>query len=164
MDSGEHSKVIAFDTLFSTNHIQMLKILLPCLENQLQKKLAIYIKFLELQYTLDFYKKNPYPLCGCMKKESAPDIGKLCSELLPFCTEKEKKQMEQIRSFLQNMEMYKEMAQTMDMMKDILPNMPTNSDENNIGKDFDIMETLLNLLTPEQQQMYELFGGNHHAE
>ena len=56
MDSNEQNKVIAFDTLFSTNHISMLKVMLPYMENQTQKSMAVYIKFLELNYTIDFYK------------------------------------------------------------------------------------------------------------
>ena len=66
MDSNEHNKVIAFDTLFCTNHIQMLKVLLPYMNHQMQKSMAVYIKFLELNYTIDYFRKHPYPLCGCM--------------------------------------------------------------------------------------------------
>lgn len=91
MDSNERSKVIAFDTLFCTNHIQMLKIILSYMDNKTQKSMAVYIKFLELNYTIEFLKKHPYSLCGCMEKESSPDIFKMCSELLPYCTENEKK-------------------------------------------------------------------------
>lgn len=179
MDSNEHNKVIAFDTLFSTNHIQMLKVILPCLDNQTQKTLAVYIKFLELNYTINFYKRNPYPLCGCMEKETSPDIGKLCGELLPYCTESEKKQLKQILSLFENMEMYKQMMQTMDAMKDIMPDMGTAGFGNNFAdwnadssdeasehpsSGLDIMGILMNMLTPEQKQMYELFGGNQDAK
>lgn len=59
MDSNEHSKVIAFDTLFCTNHIQMLKVILPYMDNQTQKSMAIYIKFLELNYTISYFKNIP---------------------------------------------------------------------------------------------------------
>ena len=95
MDSNEHNKVIAFDTLFCTNHIQMLKVLLPYMNHQMQKSMAVYIKFLELNYTIDYFRKHPYPLCGCMQKDDSPDIFKMCSELAPYCTENEKKQLEQ---------------------------------------------------------------------
>ena len=64
MDSNERSKVIAFDTLFCTNHIQMLKIILSYMDNKTQKSMAVYIKFLELNYTIEFLKKHPYSLCG----------------------------------------------------------------------------------------------------
>lgn len=205
MDSNERSKVIAFDTLFCTNHIQMLKVILPYMDNQTQKSLAIYIKFLELNYTIDYFKKHPYPLCGCMEKESSHDIFKMCTELLPYCTENEKKQIEQIRNVFQGMEMYKEMSKTMDVMKDFMPDMagfmnfasetdafaasgpddssPTSPTENrdispeqagnspsgdndpsNTAGSFDMMNLLMNMLTPEQKQMYEMFGGDHHAE
>lgn len=172
MDSNERSKVIAFDTLFCTNHIQMLKIILSYMDNQTQKSMAVYIKFLELNYTIEFLKKHPYSLCGCMEKESSPDIFKMCSELLPYCTENEKKQLEQIRSIFQGMEMYREMSKTMDLMKDFMPDMSgftnTASSESEQASDsagsFDMMNLLMNMLTPEQKQMYEMFGGNHHAE
>lgn len=180
MDSNEHSKVIAFDTLFCTNHIQMLKVILPYMDNQTQKSMAIYIKFLELNYTIAYFKKHPYPLCGCVEREKPADIFKMCTELIPFCTENEKKQIEQLRSVFQSMEMYKEMSQTMDMMKDFMPDMASfmdgfsesrtaeeggNTTENGVfgssgsnpGGGFDMMNMLMNMLTPEQRQMYEMF-------
>lgn len=58
MDKNKSDKVLAFDTLYTSNHIQMLKIFLPYLDSNLQKYLAIYIKYSELQYTLSFYKKR----------------------------------------------------------------------------------------------------------
>ncbi len=193
MDSNEHNKVIAFDTLFCTNHIQMLKVLLPYMNHQMQKSMAVYIKFLELNYTIDYFRKHPYPLCGCMQKEDSPDIFKMCSELAPYCTENEKKQLEQIKNIQQGMNMYKEMSQTMDMMKDFMPDAASfmssfgggnaffsdegpeegasenNADSDKSGKTgdaggFDLMNMLMNMLTPEQKQMYEMFGGNQHAE
>ena len=137
--------------------------------------MAIYIKFLELNYTIEYFKKHPYPLCGCMEKESSPDIFKMCTELLPYCTESEQKQIEKIRGIIQGMEMYKEMSKTMDMMKDFMPDMSSfggdfsvdssdSSSENPSPGGFDMMNMLMNMLTPEQKQMYEMFGGNQNAE
>lgn len=183
MDSNEQNKVIAFDTLFSTNHISMLKVMLPYMDNQMQKSMAVYIKFLELNYTIDFYRQHPFPLCGCMEKESAPDLLKLCTELLPYCTETEKKQLEQIQNIFQSMEMYKEMSKTMDLMKDFMPDMNSffqsaensnSADSNNVDSNDaspassggfhgpDMMNMLMNLLTPDQKEMFNLFGGNNH--
>lgn len=178
MDSNEQNKVIAFDTLFSTNHISMLKVMLPYMDNQMQKSMAIYIKFLELNYTIDFYRQHPFPLCGCMEKENSPDLLKLCSELLPYCTEAERKQLEQIRGIFQSMEMYKEMSKTMDLMKDFMPEMSSffqaAQDDNASGSSAsgsdtasgfngpDMMGMLMNMLTPEQKEMFNLFGGNNH--
>lgn len=167
MDSNEHNKVIAFDTLFCTNHIQMLKVILPYMDQQMQKSMAIYIKFLELNYTISYFKKHPYPLFGCMQREGAPDIFKMCSELIPYCTENEKHQLEQIKNIRQGMEMYREMSQAMDMMKDFMPESGNKeaAEESSDGTGgFDLMNMLMNMLTPEQKQMYEMFGGNQNAE
>lgn len=203
MDSKEHNKIIAFDTLFSTNQIQKLKIILPYMDNQMQKSMAVYIKFLELQYTIDFYKKHPYPLCGCMEKDSSPDFAKMCDELLPYCTESEKKQIGQIRELFKAMEMYQEISQTMEMMKDFMPDMDMSTLFQSFGGDFmgtgnseseassaewekadttnktdhtekaasshsggsfDVMSLLMNMLSPEQKEMFEQFGGNKHGE
>lgn len=166
METSDHSKVAAFDTLFSTNHIQMLKVMLPYMDNQTQKSLAVTIKFLELNYTIEYYKKNPYPLCGCMEKEDSPDMKKLCSELLPYCTDNERKQIEQIQNLLQSMEMYKEMSKTMELMKDFIPDTAFSSEgfPKSDETGFDMMSMLMNMLTPEQKQMFELFGGNMDAK
>lgn len=195
MDSKDHNKVIAFDTLFSTNHIQMLKIMLPYMDNQMQKSMAIYIKFLEFNYTMEFYKKHPYPVCGCMEKEASPNLYQMCTELLPYCTENEKKQIEQIRNIFKSMEMYQEMTKTMEMMKDFMPDMDmsnlfqgfgdfmnpadtsvtddeqetskesSSSKDNGSSGSFDMTQMLMNMLSPEQKEMFELLvGGNNHAE
>ena len=200
MSCKEHEKIIAFDTLFSTNHSQMLKLILPFMDNQVQKHLAIYIKFLELNYTINFLKRHPFQLCGCTKQESFPEFTKLCGELFPFCNEKEKKQIEQMRTIFQNMEMYMEMSKTMEVMKDFMPDMGdlfqnmqtasfpgfdvfrgTSSDspssdtapapEHNTSDSssaigttpsgFDITSMLMNMMTPEQKEMYEIFKGDN---
>lgn len=165
MEQQDGNKVMAFDTLFSTNHIAMLKVLLPCLDYQSQKSMAVYIKFLELQYTIHYYKQNPYPLCGCMDQEHSPDLSTLCKELLPYCNEKEKKQIEQFCNLFHSMEMYREFSKTMDAMKDLIPGFSDLSDlfssgDHSSGPPPDIMSLLVNMLTPEQQEMFQMFGGN----
>ena len=55
----QSSKIIAaFDSLFTTNRIQILKILLPRLAPEHQSGFAVYIKLLELQYTLSFLHRQ----------------------------------------------------------------------------------------------------------
>ena len=56
----ETNKINTFDSLFTTDHIRMLKILLSYIQPPLQGRLAIYIRFLELSYTMGFFAQNPY--------------------------------------------------------------------------------------------------------
>ena len=45
MDEKEKDAVFLFDTLYTTNHIQMLKILLSYFPENSRNQLAIFIKF-----------------------------------------------------------------------------------------------------------------------
>ncbi len=192
MTEKEHEQIVAFDTLFSTNHIQMLKVILPFTDHQTQKFMAVCIKFLELQYTIDFCNKHPFSLSECADQKETPDISNLCSRLLPFCNRSEKKHLEQIQTALKSLEMYREMSKTMEYMKDFMPDMgdlfqnmqaasfsdtstpsavssvvtDTPSDIGSVpASGFDISNILLNMMTTEQKEMYELFKGDSpHAE
>jgi len=46
--------ILAFDMLYTTNHMKILKLLIPYLESEHQKKLAVFIKWQELMFTLNF--------------------------------------------------------------------------------------------------------------
>ena len=75
------SNVMAFDALYTTNQIQKLKVLLPYIEPSMQKHLAVYIKYMELQYTIQFTKKHTATLCGCGL--SQPDVPRALPLLNP---------------------------------------------------------------------------------
>ena len=101
----QNSKTInAFDSLFTTNRIQMLKILLPRLAPEQQSGFAVYIKLLELQYTLSLLRKPPGTrLMGNGKQLSADffqgdntDTLELLDEMLPFSGPKERARIENI--------------------------------------------------------------------
>lgn len=186
MDKKEHDKITAFDTLFTTNHIQILKIVMSWLDNRMQKKLAVYIKFLELQYTLSWFSSHPFELCGCSIQKEEFSVPKLCSEILPYCTSEEKQKVEQIAGMFRSMEMYREMSQTFEMMKDIFPegfgdsffSDKSNEENSNAGADSDggtqqdggtfgsrgMLDMLMNMLSPEQKAMFEMFGGDNSHE
>ena len=187
MTEKEHEQIVAFDTLFSTNHIQMLKIILPFMEPEIQNMIAIYIKFLELQYTITFCSRHPFSLNQCTSNTEAFDISRLCNRLLPFCNLKEKQQLEQIQTVIKSMEMYREMTKTMEYMKDYMPDMSdlfqnmqaasssgasAPSTDTSADTDapslfssvpssgFDITNMIMNMMTPEQKEMYEFFKGD----
>ena len=199
MTCNEHEKIVAFDTLFSNNHIQILKVVLPYLDNHLQKLGAVYIKFLELQYTMDFCRKHPHTIWFCPKQEASVDFAKLCNELSPFLSSEEKKQTEQIQNMFHTMKMYHELSKTMETMKEFMPDMEdmfrniqpdsfsgfpfsktdtsaadshadTSAQKSNgsapvPGFDFDMTNMLMNMLSPEQKEMFEMFkGDDNHAE
>lgn len=134
MDTNYSDKVMAFDTLFTTNHIQMLKVLLPCLERGMQKQLAVYIKLLELQYTLSFFRQNPYAGLPAFGESFGSASGgttagavEICSEILPYCSPDEKEKLQNIINICRNFENMQEMMQIMEEMKEIFPDMFSGS-------------------------------------
>lgn len=181
MGKNEHDKIIAFDTLYTNNHIQMLKIVMPYFDEPMRRWLAVYIKYLEFRHALDRYHSPSYALSGCSFGKEEFSLNKICSELLPFCTENEKEKLEQIANIFRSMEMYKEMSRTMEMMKDFAPDLftegfggifpsgasPNNSEESdndssnsNNNRNNGMMEMLMGMLSPDQKAMFEMFGGN----
>lgn len=142
-------KVLAFDTIFTTNHIKMLKVLVSYLNPSLQKMLAVYIKFSELQFTLTYFDNHPspYPQPDCSSGNNLSnilgsfgglgnildrfgvigesigsiDLNTLCSEILPYCTSEERKKVEQFHQILQMIANFQQINQTMEMMKDLFP-------------------------------------------
>lgn len=170
------SNVMTFDALYTTNQMQKLKVLLPYLEPSMQKHLAVYIKYMELQYTMNYVKKHTVTLCGCgLSQSEKPDIKELCRQLCRYSTPEEIRQLEQIENVLKTIETVQEMTQTMNAMKEIFPDMNLDSlfssplsgtdrsddsagdPEKSASPGFPMMDMLLNMLTPEQREMYEMF-------
>lgn len=166
MEKNAHDEITAFDTLYTTNHIQMLKIVLPYFDHSIRKKLTVYIKYLELQYTLSYFKEHPNELCGCSYDKKEFNISQLCTDVLPFCTSEEKQRIEQIAGLFHTIEMYKEMSQMMEVMKSFAPDTAA-------GMPFDFSpEMFSNLasggfsdISPDMLSLFSsLFSGNSNKE
>ena len=164
------SSVMAFDALYTTNQIQKLKVLLPYIEPSMQKHLAVYIKYMEFQYTLSYTKRHPTTLSGCgLSQTEKPDLRKLCTELSLYSSPEEIRQLEQIQNIVQTFETVQEMTQTMNAMQEIFPDLSmdgftgqfaqsSDSDNNQGGNNASpMMDMLMNMLTPEQREMFEMF-------
>lgn len=134
MAENNQGKIIAFDTIFTTNHIQMLKILLTYMDPARQKTLAVYIKLLELQYTLSFFRKHPASLLPKFPHENDFDASKLMDEILPFCSRTEQEHMNRMRNMYSNIGNIQEMMQMIQMMRDLFPEGMGGDPEN--GSDF----------------------------
>lgn len=176
----EAANVMAFDALYTTNQIQKFKVLLPYIEPSMQKHLAVYIKYMELQYTLSYVQRHPFQISGCsISSEDKPDLRALCSQLSLYSSPEEIRQLEQFRNMLQTMETMQEMSRTMSALQEIFPDLSADSpfgdfsaswDPDDAAADngdaaagsghaapFSMMDMLTNMLTPEQKAMFEMF-------
>lgn len=121
MEENNRNKVVAFDTLFTTNYTQMLKILITYADPSVQKWIAVYIKFLELQYTLSFIRTRPASSLPLFPHEEPFNAARLCDELLPLCSPSGQEQLKRMKNMCQNLENMQEMMQMMQMMKELFP-------------------------------------------
>ena len=167
----EATNVMAFDALYTTNQIQKIKVLLPYIEPSMQKHLAVYIKYMELQYTMKHVKRHPFRISGCsISSDEKPDLRSLCRQLSLYSSPEEIRQLEQLQNMFETLETMQEMTQTMSALQEIFPDMsaapPFGSDsvfsdsegaESAQTGSFSVMDMMMNMLTPEQRAMYEMF-------
>lgn len=172
MDFSDQDRVAAFDTLFTTNQIQKLKIFMSFLDDRWQKHLAVYIKYLELQFTIAYSKRYPFRLTDGCEKDDTGNFQALIMALIPYSNENDRRQLEQFSGMIQTMEMFQQLAPMMEMMKNIMPDMADNAGmfgslgsllggTYGMGGDNQdsnmIMNMLMGMMTPEQMKMYEMF-------
>lgn len=154
--------ILAFDTLYTTNHMKILKLLIPYLKSEHQKKLAVFIKWQELMFTLDFLKKYSAGLYSPdFKEHKKLDLNSLLPLLTPYCSEYEKNvisQFSQMQSMMEQMQVY------MPMLQQLMSSMSDNAAEFNFmnqdGIDLDgnhMMDMLKNMMSEEQQAMFSMF-------
>ena len=155
--------ILAFDTLYTTNHMKILKLLLPYLETEHQKKLAVFIKWQELIFTLNFFKKYSVSLYSSdLSKQKKIDLDVLLPILVPYCNESEKNILSYFSGFKNMMNMMEEIQQYMPMIQQFIMSM--SGENNDTGQMFgsddnNMMDILKNMMSEEQQAMFSMFMG-----
>ena len=139
MDNCHSDRVLAFDSLFTTNHIQMLKLLVGYMDASIQGKLAVYIKFQELFYTLKLITEHPTISLAPFSEENSNPIPSLLDNILPFCTPEEKNKIQNLRNMFQSMENMKEMMQMIELLQEISPELFTGDNQGTDSFDFSQM-------------------------
>lgn len=157
--------ILAFDTLYTTNHMKILKLLIPYLETEYQKKLAVFIKLQELMFTLNFFRQYSASLYSPdFKQGKKMDLNTLIPLLIPYCNEAEKNIISQFSQIQNMMNMMEQMQVYMPMIQQLISSMSgddTNSDGmNQNGLDLggnNLMDMLKNMMSEEQQAMFTMF-------
>ena len=158
MEDQNSKTITAFDSLFTTNRIQLLKILLPRLAPGQQSGFAGYIKLLELQYTLSFLRGNPgMRLIGNGRQLSADffqgdntDTIELLDEMLPFSGPEERTRIENIRNMIVNFKKIQEMMEMIQMVQELFPE--------GMGGD-NPMDMFSGMSDTGLSSIFEMFGG-----
>ncbi len=150
----EQDNICAFDTLYTNQQIQMLKLAMPLLPSVYRSFLAIYIKFLELQYTIQTAKQIQF----CKNAESdtrdtlnAATLEQYFCSIMPYLSDEEKGKVQKIKNMFQTMEQFKQMQPILDMMAQ------TNDDSSSDNNQMDILKSFL---SEEQLFMFDMFNNS----
>lgn len=130
-----------FDLRTNTPALQMIKLIIPYLPPKNQRILAIYIKFVEFQNTLSSFR---------IFKSRTYSTEQLLNEIRPYLPPDIFDSIDSLLNMMSMMEMMKNMSEA------------TTSDP---------AEMMKNMLSPEQQSMFEMYnttfssdeGGNKNA-
>lgn len=136
MEEKGRETITAFDTVLTTNRIQMMKVFLSYLAPELQSGLAVYIKFSELQYVMQLARQFPgRPMLhnrgtvlsfkslmdGSLFGKDQTGVLELLDELLPFSSPKERSRIQNLKNMMISLSRMREMMDMMDMMKELFP-------------------------------------------
>lgn len=158
----ENEAILAFDTLYTTNHMKILKLLLPYLNTENQKKLAVFIKWQELLFTLKFLKHYSAALYSPdFQSKKELDLKLLLPLLSPYCNESERAILSQFSQMQNTMQMMEEMQQYIPLIQQFMSSMSGDSDSSGTGMfqsgDNGMIDLLKNMMSEEQQAMFSMF-------
>lgn len=107
-----------YEEYMAKNPFQTLKLLLPFFPPKNHKTIVILIKFLELKYTMDYFKKGNHISFGQTLEEDASPFDKI-SAIMDFLPPKEQESMEQMLGMLSMMEAFQAMNSDEDSSSDM---------------------------------------------
>lgn len=138
------SKILTnFDALLQNKQLQIIKAAIPYMQPLTQKPLSVYVKMIELNNTLNLFEKENADLNICSGENAEDNISNMLNDIKCFCDEKEKENIEFILNFFSTIQIYRTYINNYD-------NKDNDTDNNNIN-------IIKNLLTPEQQNMFDTY-------
>ena len=114
MDKKSSSSITEFDALYTTNQMQILKILLPFLSPDMQRSMAIYIKFTELKLALEqstlsgFVPFTPKPFMS--------NIEPIYEEITPFLSLSQRETLSKAKDTFKSFQDIKDTMEIFQMM------------------------------------------------
>jgi len=170
----DNDYVLAFDHFYTTNHIQILKSLLPFMENGNFQMLPALIKYMEFQYTLSLLDKGAPSFSGgihassfdsntksAAKTDPTENLEQIYKAVHKYLAPNEDQSFNQILSAIKTMKNLREMQQMMELIQslnsDINPNMDLGSMMENLSPN---NENTGGLNINEIMEMMKMFGGN----
>lgn len=127
-----------FDCRVASQTMQIAKLLIPYLPPQTQRIMAIYVKFMEFQNTWSSFH---------VFRQRAHTAQDIMQELRPYMPPSACESIDNIQNMMSMMELFQSFQQAEDG-----------------NSDFDPMSMMKGMLTPEQENMFEIYNSMFTSE
>lgn len=152
--SGQE-KIYIFDSLYTNEHIQLLKIIYSRLSPQAKQSFAPIIKYLEFRYTISLTKSG-FPSDINQSKEENDTISMLThiyEDIKPILNENERKQFSKIDEIYKMFMSFQQIQKTMEQFEE----MTGIKLEDMLGHDFKQDDLLSMLMKGDSQNIMQSF-------
>lgn len=106
MDNEKSCPQTPFDSLIIPRELQILKLLLPVFPSSVQKILGIYIKFMELQYTIRYFHSSMHVLQFPDSSSDTVSFRGLIENISPYLDKKQAEALQNIETAMQMAELF----------------------------------------------------------
>lgn len=144
MEDWTINQMTPFDCRIATQSLQLTKLLIPYLPRETQRIMAIYVKFMEFQNTWSSFRTF---------KQKSYTTQDIFQELRPFMPPSASESIDNLMNMMSMMEMMQSMQE-----------MQETSNDGTSGFGFDPMQMMQGMLTPEQQEMFDMYSTMLSAE
>ena len=135
MEKKSTTPLSPFDELTIPSELQLLKLILPYTPVTNQKMLGILIKFLELEYTIDFFQHCTLQLHS-QTTDAPVSFSNIISEIAPYLSKRDSQMLASVQNILNILEM-------MQTFQDTSSTSPA--------------DLFSGMLSPEQQEMFQMY-------
>lgn len=135
MEDWTINQMTPFDCRIATQSLQLTKLLIPYLPRETQRIMAIYVKFMEFQNTWSSFHAF---------KQKSYTTQDIFQELRPFMPPSASESIDNLMNMMSMMEMMQSMQNT------------DSGENSDFG--FDPMQMMQDMLTPEQQGMFDMYN------
>lgn len=176
MEKKPPKPMTPFDEMVTPPHLQMLKLFLPYTPASNQQFLGIFIKFMEFQQTISFFQNSSSPLHSqTFGKDPAESPSDMLQDLKPYLPPQASEMMDTFTNMMSMMEMMQMMQENMPEQENASPDGSGNFSDGDSnqgsrpGEDsaqagnasfggFNPMDMMMGMMTPEQQNMFQMYN------
>ncbi|PXV85582.1 hypothetical protein C8E03_11613 [Lachnotalea glycerini] len=137
----------AFDAAIQTHHLEIIKAAIPYINTSEQKVISVFVKAAELAETINIFQKPEASIGICSLGNNSGTILDMLNDVKTVCNTKEQDIINMIINYYNAFQMYNTYRQSYD-----------DNDNMEHPNSSTLYNNLKDLLTPEQQQMFETYS------